>query len=132
MVMVAALEVGAELIGALNDLTDLGEKVFSCGISSKKAVAAVGHLHYQVRGSRSPLERIAAGQGTAADLAALKEALAFSERKVNQSIAALKQLDTEKFQKKYGLAAKDKLEEILYGEVCKGQTRDLLNEIVKN
>ena len=122
-----------ELLGGFLDVTELtkeGAAYFEKRRSEEWADAA-SILLFTPRGSRRPLGRIAAGKATEADFDDLQNALAFSQRKVEESISTLAQLDTDDVRKRYGLAAQVKLDEILHGELGKRQTRELLWEIAR-
>jgi hypothetical protein len=120
-----------EIISAVRDVGAF----FNDGVGlydKHQARGAARHLNtlsFTPGGSRRHLERIAAGVGTAEDIEAIGRQMAETAGEVEASVRALA-VYRETLREKHGMAAANKLDEIIYGPVGKEMLRMSLLDLV--
>ncbi|MCC7252373.1 hypothetical protein [Hyphomicrobium sp.] len=128
-----------DMAKAVNEAADLAERAakwIGSGLDlyntrkSKKAAQNLSELAFGPQGTRKHLERIASGQGTKADLAAVGAQLETTAERVEQSIGALNKY-RDRLRERDGMAAMQKLDEIVYGPVGKRALRLRLRELAE-
>jgi hypothetical protein len=97
---------------------------------SKKAAERLYGLAFTPQGMRAPLQRIAAGEGTKADAAAIEKALAKTAGRVEVSLDKLMKYQ-KALRESVGWEAADLLNDIVRGPFGKQVTRYRLGEIVR-
>lgn len=113
-----------ELVGLANDVRELagsGVRAFERS-RRRRAGRDLDVLSFGPDQSRNPLERIAEGNGTEEDFDAIKASLARSTDSVEQSISRL-DVYRDQLREEFGLAAANKLAEIVRGECGKVMIR---------
>jgi transcriptional regulator with XRE-family HTH domain len=104
-----------ELIGLTKDLADVVGDV-SHGIGShrrSKAASLLGNLGFGPRGSKGILAKLAAGNGSQADLEQLKKMLAATDSEIESAIAKLAEYGPF-LEKEVGLGAKWELDDLIH------------------
>jgi hypothetical protein len=120
-----------ELLGLVKDFRELA----GWGIDSldkgrrRRAAKSVDGLTFGPHLSRVPLERIAAGQGTAADYEMIATRLGESAGTVEESVDRLERY-RDRLREEYGLAAAHKLTDVIRGEGGKMTLRLALELLV--
>ena len=126
-----------DMAKAVNEVADLAErfaKWIGAGLDlynvrkCRKAAQNLSDLAFGPQGTRKHLERIASGQGTKEDLAAVGAQLEATAERVGQSIEALDKY-RDQLREHAGMAAMQKLNEIVYGPVGKRALRQRLREL---
>lgn len=126
----------AKAVNEVADLTERAAKWIGAGLDiynarkSKKAAQNLSELAFGPQGTRKHLERIASGQGTRDDLAAVGTQLEATAERVEQSIGALNKY-RDRLRERDGMAATQKLDEIVYGPVGKRALRQRLRELAE-
>lgn len=125
-----------ELIAFLRDLAEFvddGNKVVAGKLRAHRSRVAARNLDvlsFSRSGSRQFLERIAAGSGTAEDLAGIEKKLEATASEVEQSMQELN-VYRDILRETCGMAAAEKLDEIIYGKFGKGGLRRTLARMVE-
>jgi hypothetical protein len=126
-----------DIVKAVNELMDLAERTggwirsgadLYSARKSKNAAQNLSDLEFGPQGTRKHLEKIASGHGTKEDLSAVGAQLQVTAEPVERSIAALDKY-RDQLRERDGMAAAQKLNEILYGPVGKRALRDLLRRL---
>lgn len=126
-----------DVVKALNELMGIAERTAGwirsgadlySAHKSKRAAQNLSELAFGPQGTRKHLEKIAAGKGTKDDLTAVAAQLEATAEPVERSIEALNKY-RDQLREHSGMAASQKLEEILYGQVGKRALRDLLRRL---
>lgn len=125
-----------ELIACLRDVAALigdGGKLVAGKWHSRRSRGAARNLDalaFSPSGSRQFLERIAAGYGTPEDVAGIDKKLDATADEVERSMRELSGY-RETLRESYGMAAAEKLDQIIYGEFGKDGLRRSLARIVE-
>jgi hypothetical protein len=125
-----------ELIAFLRDLAEFvgdGNKVVAGKWRARRSRVAARNLDvlsFSHSGSRQFLERIAEGSGTVEDLAGIEKMLEATASGVEQSMQEL-YVYRDMLRETCGMAAAEKLDEIIHGKFGKGGLRRSLARIVE-
>jgi hypothetical protein len=123
-----AIKTFLEIVSEIVDLSSKGLAAYNAR-DLKKSAESLSQLYFSPEGVTKPLERLASGKGTQADVRAMREALADSAEKVGSALGQLDNVE-QILRENFGLAALQKLWDIKSGlQQSKGQIRKGLYEL---